>query len=359
MYGDYLKCDAVQVSHHGWGSASWEFFELLNPKVLLWNNSEFGFQYADKYQGYGKTESSTKLFNMPCVKENYFCNTIKMQCIALPFDFSTKKNIACDNSLLVSAASDRTFMLRLKDGKLIMINGGWRKEMWDKYDHKKLLNSLFAEMQSFAGTNTVTIAAYILTDADYYNNQFLAHLKTDEFANKVTIENIIYNFQSGCDNQSLADAINGIAANRIIAKTGQEMNIDEAKIKVLYAPNEEIVSSLRDAVTVVKLQLNGESVIFTGNMTDSISEAILSSGENITCGIVQVANCGLNNGGVIDFYKKCNAKIKIWNTGEYAYRYFNPNEGYGKSVVSTAVYQMGNSDENYFCDRILPQIIHL
>ena len=30
MYGDYLKCDAVQVSHHGWGSASWEFFKLLN-----------------------------------------------------------------------------------------------------------------------------------------------------------------------------------------------------------------------------------------------------------------------------------------------------------------------------------------
>ncbi|MBO5211263.1 MAG: hypothetical protein J6B80_04975, partial [Clostridia bacterium] len=135
MYGDYLKCDAVQVSHHGWGSASWEFFKLLNPSILLWNNSEFGFQYADKYQGYGKTESSTRLFNMPCVKQNYFCNTIKMQYIDLPFEFYEDDNKKAKNKLLVSAASDRTFMLRLGDGKLIMINGGWREEAWNRYNH--------------------------------------------------------------------------------------------------------------------------------------------------------------------------------------------------------------------------------
>ena len=83
MYREQLKCDAVQVSHHGWGSASEEFFNLLSPKILLWNNSEFGFRYADKYQGYGKTKSSTDLYNMPCVKSNYFCNTIKMQYVDL------------------------------------------------------------------------------------------------------------------------------------------------------------------------------------------------------------------------------------------------------------------------------------
>lgn len=63
--------------------------------------------------------------------------------------------------------------------------------------------------------------------------------------------------------------------------------------------------------------------------------------------------------GVLDFYRKCNAKIQIWNTSEYAYRFFNPTEGYEKSEVSTAVYKSEHCIKNYFCDRILPQIIPL
>lgn len=357
MYGNYLKCDAVQVSHHGWGSASWEFFKLLNPKVLLWNNSEFGFQYADKYQGYGKTESSTRLFNMPCVKQNYFCNTIKMQYIDLPFDFSADENDTADCKLLVSAASDRTFLVRLSDGKLIMINGGWRKEMWERYDSQKLLNNLFLEMQKFTGADTVTVAAWILTDADYYNNQFLAEFKTSDFADKITIENIVYNFPKTFDNQLFAESIKSL--NHIIAKTGQSMTFGDAEIKILYAPGDEEFTSLRDASTVVELKINGEKIIFTGNMTDRISKVILSSGQDIECSIVQVANHGLNDGGVLDFYRKCNAKVQIWNTSEYAYRYFNPTEGYVKSEVSTAVYESQHCINNYFCDRILPQIISI
>ena len=357
MYGDYLKCDAVQVSHHGWGSASWEFFSLLNPKVLLWNNSEFGFQYADKYQGYGKTESSTRLFNMPCVKQNYFCNTIRMQYIDLPYVFREEETVS-DCGLLVSAASDRTFMIRQSDRKLIMINGGWRKEMWDRYDHEKLLGNLFNEMQKFAGTDTVTVAAWILTDADYYNNQFLAELTSCDFAEKIIIENLVYNFPKTHDNQPFEETIKAFSGNNIRAKTSKNINLGDANIKILYAPEEETLS-LRDATMVVKIEINSKSLVFTGNMTDRISEIILSNGENIECDIVQVANHGLNDCGILDFYSKCNAEIQLWNTSEYAYRFFSPAEGYKKSEVSTAVYELKNYDKNYFCDRILPQIIPL
>ncbi len=358
MYGDYLKCDAVQVSHHGWGSASWEFFKLLNPKVLLWNNSEFGFQYADKYQGYGKTESSTRLFNMPCVKQNYFCNTIKMQYIDLPYDFPDENNTA-DCKLLVSAASDQTFMLRLRDGKLIMINGGWRKEMWERYESGKLLDNLFLEMQQFAGTDTVNVAAWLVTDADYNNNQFLANFKTRDFAEKITIENIVYNFPKNFDNQYFEDTVRSLESNHITAKTGQNMSFGDAYVKVLYAPEDEELCSLRDASTVLMVEIEGEKIVFTGNMTDRISKAVLARGLDIECSIVQVANHGFDDCGVLDFYRKCNAKIQIWNTSEYAYRFFSPNGGYEKSEVSTLVYKSEHCVKNYFCDRILPQIIPL
>ena len=359
MYGDYLKCDAVQVSHHGWGSASWEFFKLLNPEILLWNNSEFGFQYADKYQGYGKTESSTRLFNMPCVKQNYFCNTIKMQYIDLPYSFEADESSEAQCKLLVSAASDRTFMVKLSDSKLIMINGGWRKEMWDKYDHLKLLGNLFAEMQKFAGTENVTVAAWIITDAEFNdNNQFIANFTECNFTDKIKIENVVYNFTGICDTE-FAQKISNISANNITPQTGDNFKLGEADLKILYAPKDTNFDSLRDASTVVMLSVRDEKIVFTGNMTDRISREILVDGADIECGILQVANHGLENSGVLDFYRKCNAKINIWNTSEYAYRFFNPDEGYEKSEVSTAVYNFEHCKNNYFCDRILPQIIPL
>lgn len=359
MYGEYLKCDAVQVSHHGWGSASWEFFELLNPKILFWNNSEFGFQYADSYQGYGKTESSTRLFNMPCVKQNYFCNTIKMQYIELPFSFEDEEEGYCEYELLVSAASDQTFMLKLKDKRLVMINGGWRKEMWNRYDHQKLLAGLFDEMKSFASSEIVTVAAWFVTDADYNNNQFLVNLKTSGFEDKIIIENIVYNFPEVFDNTPFAQQIKSLQATHIIAEAGQMLSFGDMAVKILYAPKNENFVLPRDATTVIKIEINREKIIFTGNMTDRISEAVLSGGEDIECDIVQIANHGLNDGGVLDFYRKCNAKIQIWNTSEYAYRYFHPTEGYEKSDISTKVYDFEHCQNNYFCDRILPQIIGL
>ncbi len=325
MYGNYLKCDAVQVSHHGWGSASWEFFKLLNPSILLWNNSEFGFQYADKYQGYGKTESSTRLFNMPCVKQNYFCNTIKMQYIDLPFEFSNDENEKAKNKLLISAASDRTFMLKLSDGKLIVVNGGWREEAWNRYNRDDLMKKLFLEMQQLAESDVINVAAYIMTDEEA-DNQFLLNLNNANFSDKVKIENVI-------------SASN---ANDYIA--------DEVKVKILYANNKK---------TVVKITVCGKEIIFTGNMTDEISREILNSRQELKCDIVQIANHGYNNCGVFEFYEKTGAEIGLWNTSEYAYRFFNKTEGYEKSEVSTKVYKLNTVKKHYFCDRILPQIIPL
>ncbi len=339
MYGDYLKCDAVQVSHHGWGSASWEFFKLLNPKILLWNNSEFGFQYADKYQGYGKTESSTRLFNMSCVKKNYFCNTISMQYIDLPFVITEDEKAEKDGNLLVSAASDRTFMLRLSDRRLVMINGGWRKEAWNRYDHDSLMHNLVAEMQAFAKSDLVTVAAWFVTDPK--DNQLLKNLADSDLSEKIKIENIV------CTSSNVFGAL---LCNRIIAETNLKLNLGQMKAEILYAD---------DTLMVVKLCTDGKSIIFTGNMTDRISEEIIKSGKSVRCDIVQIANGGLNNGGVFEFYDRTNAKIGLWNTSEYAYRYFNKTEGYEKSEISTKIYNLEGFEKHYFCDRILPQIISL
>lgn len=84
MYGKLLKCDAVQIAHHGWGGGgSLEFYETCASPVQLWSNSEYGFKYADPRQGYGKTEVATKVYDMPCCKRHIFCNGIRMEKMSL------------------------------------------------------------------------------------------------------------------------------------------------------------------------------------------------------------------------------------------------------------------------------------
>ena len=42
-YKDYLKCDIVQVSHHGFDGGTVELYKLLNPETCLWPTSKENF----------------------------------------------------------------------------------------------------------------------------------------------------------------------------------------------------------------------------------------------------------------------------------------------------------------------------
>lgn len=38
-YGSYLRSDVVQMGHHGWNGATYELYETVQPKLILWPNS--------------------------------------------------------------------------------------------------------------------------------------------------------------------------------------------------------------------------------------------------------------------------------------------------------------------------------
>lgn len=371
MYGDFLKSDCMQVSHHGWNAATPEFYDKVKPSVLFWNNSEWGFKYSDKWQGYGKTKISTDLYNMDCVKRNIFCNKIGMSYAYLPIDI--EENIPSnidDCCLITSAVSDRIFMLKTTDNKLIVIDGGWRKEFWDDFGEKVLTERLYKEMSDVLGQEKVVVKAWISTNLYKHNNRFLETYQNTDMKDLISIENIIYNFPSDSEYLNL-DNDEGYSsvlkkefvktgANLIIAKPQDKYDFGDVKMEILYAPNDAKYQNIADSSLVFKVIYKDNSVIFTGDMTDRISELLLKDlGDKLSCDIVQVANHGWNNCGVLDFYKTCKAKVQIWNNSEYGYQFFRKYEGYKKSIVSTKVYSLVDAESNIFCDTVKPQIITL
>ena len=220
-------------------------------------------------------------------------------------------------------------------------------------------------MVELTGNDFINIAALISTNCSKENNQFIAYLSENECSNKIKIEKIICNYPASNsfeNNDGFVDEIeNSIASlgvEVLTANSGDEFMIGSLKFKVLNAPDKQRYAEIKDSSLVIKISNDKHSVIFTGEMTDRISEKILANyREDLKCDFVQVANHGWNNGGVLEFYKACSADIQLWNNSEYAFRFFSPNEGYGKSEISTAVYKMVRSENNVFCDHVKPQIL--
>lgn len=367
MYGKALKCDAMQVAHHGWGAATPEFYEFSKPSVLFWNNSEFGFKYADKRQGYGKTKTSTALYNMECVKKNVFCNRIRPTFAYLPIKISDSIEKNKNNCIIsVSAISDRIIMMRLPNGKLIIFDGGWRKEDWDDYDHSSLLTGLYNEMCELAGNTNVTVALWAISNTYAHNNRFLECLYSTAFFQNIDIEKIVYNFADNSNKLDFSDlpknysrdlisVFKKTGAKLFVAETDMSFSLDGVSVNVMCAGSfdPEIIA---DTSVIYKVDYQGSVFLYTGDMTDKISKIILEKYKNsLKCDVVQIANHGWENCGLVDFYKECNAELQIWNNSEYGYQFFRKNDGYRKNKVSTEIFNLKNCKLNVFCNQVKPQ----
>ncbi len=336
MYGKYLKSDAVQVSHHGWGAATEEFYELASPSILFWNNSEFGFKYADKHQGYGKTAASTKLYDMECVKRNFFCNKITMQTAYLPVG-------AIDNSdngrpkLFASSASDRAYYIRTANNKIILIDAGLRADAAKHDWYKEFSKRLYKELSRAVNSERVEIAALISSNAKRDNNLLLA--QWDE--PNMSIENIVYGEYS--------ELYDGKAERLIKAEVGAHYEFDGVEISIMQTEGSLVFGAIC-----------GKKLIFTGEMTDKDSLELLKKyGDSLKCDAVLVANHGYGECGAVDFYRKCAAPVQLWGNSEYGFRFFRKNDGYKKNSAVTEIYHLESCVRNIFCDCITPQTLYL
>ncbi len=49
MYGDELKCDILQVGHHGWGGGSTEIYNAARPDIAFWPIESFNWEKVCRY----------------------------------------------------------------------------------------------------------------------------------------------------------------------------------------------------------------------------------------------------------------------------------------------------------------------
>jgi hypothetical protein len=83
-YGDDLKSDFVQMSHHGQGGVSKEVYGVIAPTVCLWPSADWVF---DNWNGNLSTFQTREWMIELGVKYHFITGRDKTQEIGLPVDF--------------------------------------------------------------------------------------------------------------------------------------------------------------------------------------------------------------------------------------------------------------------------------
>lgn len=246
------------------------------------------------------------------LKTNRVKNTINTNAVHM---LKSVKNTICDS-----------FIITAKDGKIIVIDGGFRAET--KY---------FLEyLRQATGSKKPHIDAWFLTHPHGDHCEVFLNV-AENHSDKVEIGEVYLSFapigfykdaDKDADNiQHKYEQLKPLFAEKErILNTGDVFSIGDTKITVLNAFNPEF-SECNDSSLVFRLELGGKSIIFTGDCEACAGEKVLHSTQPpslLKGDICKMAHHG-QNGCNKEFYEAVSPEICLWPTPSWVWDNRNGN----------------------------------
>ena len=247
------------------------------------------------------------------------------------------------------------YIIRLSDNSLVLIDGGSSEQATDAAT-EALLNFMY-EITSTEEGEKIRISCVIFTHAHGDHKQFVENLIDDHF-DKIDIERAMFNFPSWeyATFSMLGNHLTSRFPNVkfIKAHTGQSVQLGDMRIDVIMTHEDlvnsddgsTIVTNLNNTSTVLKLTLNGKSMMMLGDLGGQDSgnpeketvinrmlEMYNSNGNysHLECDIVQVAHHGIND-FLGEIYNAIGAKYALFSQQDIAVRQM-AHDCYRKVVV--------------------------
>lgn len=208
-----------------------------------------------------------------------------------------------------------SFIITTSDGKLIVIDGG----------HKKECEYFLPYLKQVAGTDKPHIDAWFLSHPHNDHVETFFEVIEHHFS-EITLDKVYVNFPSALfftgQDQEAVDLVNEfhrllpVFADKVIFPSGgDEFSIGEAKIKMLYSYQFDIRGSNNSSI-VFRMELGGKSVLFTGDSGYEAGNRILSIWKDsglLKCDICQMAHHGQGGCGR-EFYEAVSPDTCLWCT---------------------------------------------
>ena len=280
------------------------------------------------------------------------------------------------------ASNGQSFLIRLADGRFIVVDGGFGTAS----GINNFVNTLKEQSKEY--TTTPTIAAWIITHG---HGDHVGIIKQYAALNArgIKVEKILANFMaqserersvalkktsaykndsgfegwstgSGKADDAIRAAANTFKAELHKVHVGQIYYIADAKMEILYTlesfgPNP--CNAFNTTSIIIKMTFGGKTTyLSTGDATgNGMQTAARHFGNYLKSDIVQVAHHGYstwgNSSGTIEAYTKANATLVLWPQGTHAYKKYLDKD-YNK-----VLFTLSNYKEFYYAGTEGDQII--
>jgi len=226
-----------------------------------------------------------------------------------------------------STSQMMSYVIKTSQGKIIVIDGGTTA---DGEYLKSFINSL--------GGN---VTAWLLTHAHYDHVEAFIWNLQDTSSNRIKIKNIYSNFPTitwiekyeknyAFTIKEFNDAMNKAKRRNIIVNAGDEIDIDEIKIEILYVnTNTFKVNAINNSSLLIKFSDSTKSVLFTGDLGEEAGNDIIKkvAHDKLKSEYVQVAHHGQAGIGK-NLYELIDASYYLWPTPLWLW---NNDSGGGKN----------------------------
>lgn len=252
------------------------------------------------------------------------------------------------NNLVSGSDGGMGYVLRLSDGRFVVIDGGSR----DHDDHIRLYNVMKSQM---ANKGEPVIAAWFITHAheDHYGNM-LAFV--NKYRHLVKIEQVVYNFAQdstlkGAASTAILEAQIQDAAEKVVyARTGQSFHLADAVIDVIFTADDcyPYLSEIEDLTfnevcMVLKINVADQSILLLADVEENEAGLICdrySGTDVLSSNMVQQAHHGFW-GASTALYEAIDADVVFWPAPtSWYYDLYD-----GSHVANTNLYSTNNADE--------------
>ncbi len=208
---------------------------------------------------------------------------------------------ASDTQIAEYYTSGMSYVMRLDDGSFIVIDGG--------YDKQGDADRLYETMKLQAGSENVTVAAWIFTHAHSDHVEVFPKFAAS-YSDKVEIERFIYNIpgaeQKGNHSDSSTKLITALdtyykTTPRIKAHVGQKLYIRSVEVEILYTLELSTAAfkNYNNSSIVFRINAEGKQIMITGDYSESSPTLLaLYTEKTLKSDIMQVAHHGISDGNL-------------------------------------------------------------
>ena len=218
----------------------------------------------------------------------------------------------------VNGVQMNSFIITTADGKVIVIDGGFR------CDAEKLISRL----KEITGNNTPHIDAWFLSHAHCDHIDAFMEI-IEKHPDELSFDRVYYNFPSvkyfeayeNHEAHTVAEfyaLLPRFADKACIVSQYDSYVIGEAKIELLYSPDPDFThNAVNNSSIVFRLTLGKKTVIFLGDLGVEGGRKLLRlHGERLKSDYCQMAHHGQNGVGR-GFYEAAAPKACLWSTPDW------------------------------------------